>query len=123
MSLAVQPEGSGVAGGELAVPAVTFENVAVAARVASRLVTASPTYTVELIDTVTLPIVVQVVPLAERDAVNVLPTRASFSQTGATPAPPLVRGVAPATLVLYWKPTPFAGVTRAKAYFEAGASD
>ena len=45
---------------------VTFENVAVAIVAGSWLVIAIPTYTVDPIDTVALPIVVHVVPLVER---------------------------------------------------------
>jgi hypothetical protein len=115
---------SEIAGGWFVMgPMLTPENVAVAANLGLRLVTASPTYTVEAIDTVTLPIMVQVAPSADRKAVNLLHWRSSFSQTGDAPAPPVVSGVNPAKLVLCWKAMPLAGVTRANAYFEAGARD
>lgn len=52
-------------------------------------VTASPTYTLEVIEIDLLPICVHVEPSAERYAVNVLPERVSRTHTGAVPLPPL----------------------------------
>ena len=73
----------GAAGG-VVVPAVTvtLSNVDVLSVLTSWLVTARPMLADAGIDVVVLPSVVHVVPLAETEAVTVLPLRASLSQAG-----------------------------------------
>ena len=67
---------------------------------------------------VAVPIVVQLTPSAERDAVNVFPLRLTFTQTGTAMPVLVVLVLVPPVDVLRWKETPLEGVPTTIAWVE-----
>ena len=91
----------------------TFVKVAVARVEVLWLVTASPTYTVDAIEMVSLPSSDQLLPLDDRYAENVEPRRTNLTQYGAVTDPLEEFAVDPPVLTRRWNVSPFPGVTAA----------
>ena len=85
--------------------------VEVFSAVVAWLHTASPMYTLLVMERVAVPTVAHVLPSAEDDAVIVVPERTSFSQRGAAPDPPATYAVDPPFDVRASSSKPLDGVT------------
>ena len=69
------------------------------------------------------PIVVQLLPLTDCDAVIVLPLRTSFTQVGAPAVVPVMLAAAPPVAVRYWNAVPFPAETIMNANCALAASE
>src|SRR6185437_15186821 len=101
---------------------LTPSNVHVALDDVVWLVTASPTYTLATIGTVSVPTSVQFVPSADSYAVNVLPARVSLTQCGAVDAEPAVLTLVWPDRLRRWNATPFDAETSMNACGESASS-
>ena len=100
---------------------LTRSKAAVASVVLSWLVTASPARTGPLIASVCSPVLVQLTPSAETNAVIFAPALVSFTNRGAVPETELLVDTAPAA-VRPWNAIPFAGVTKSDACAERASA-
>src|SRR5690348_2388547 len=101
----------------------TLSYVAVARAESSWLESTRPTSIVDPIAMVSLPTSVQLVPLPDTYAENVLPLRTIRTHSGAVPLPPLVFVDAPPVVVRRWKARPLPGVTNMDACIALAESD